>query len=261
MASLNLEYSIATHTDGLAAESLALDQFQRFNTDILGLGNISQEAEYLEALVAMFDLEGFTTFCNQIDPHLVVPEYLDSFLRWLFDEIKAELTVETKDNRMLLWARLPFFAKFMGDGILFLWNTKYADNIVDIGNIVISLHNICQRYKDNFVPELRINFTRPPQRLRCGIARGQVISIGNGSDFVGSCINMAARLQKLGNLAFAFPRRGFNLTQCFPNEKRREEWIPKRVAIRGIGDEEIIMVNRTEFQSLAPEQQREFKDP
>ena len=37
--------------------------------------------------------------------------------------------------------------------------------------------------------------SEPPPVLRCGLARGTVFSVGNRSDFVGSCINMAARLQ------------------------------------------------------------------
>ena len=38
-----------------------------------------------------------------------------------------------------------------------------------------------------------------------------MFSIGNKNDFVGTCINMAARLQKLPGTTFAFNTRGFEV--------------------------------------------------
>src|ERR1700687_748845 len=88
MGTIQLTYTQGLTKDGKeGVDCLPIRQFKRFNADILGLGKISQEGEYMEALAAMFDLEGFTMFCNQIDPHLVVPEFLDSFLKWLFEQI------------------------------------------------------------------------------------------------------------------------------------------------------------------------------
>src|SRR3982751_2685772 len=95
--------------------------FRSFNASLLGLGDISADGKYFEALAAIFDLEGFTSFTNQIDPHLVIPEFLNEFLTWLFDAISAQLKREV-DEEVILWGELPFFAKFLGDGVLFLWD-------------------------------------------------------------------------------------------------------------------------------------------
>ena len=52
---------------------LSSEQFDRFNPDVLGLGDISSRSTQVEALAAIFDLSGFTNFCSQVDPHLAVP--------------------------------------------------------------------------------------------------------------------------------------------------------------------------------------------
>jgi hypothetical protein len=50
--------------------SLTKKDYNSFNTSILGLGDISQEGMYIQALAAFYDLEGFTSFSNQVDSHL-----------------------------------------------------------------------------------------------------------------------------------------------------------------------------------------------
>jgi len=95
-----------------------------FNQDILGLGNIETKSKQINALSVIFDLEGFTNFCKQIDPHLAVPEYLSEFLSWIFKEIKNEAIDKTFDQGYKLWSDLPFLSKYLGDGVLFLWDTE-----------------------------------------------------------------------------------------------------------------------------------------
>lgn len=257
MGVLHFKYTQKTDKDGDDVEALSKADFRSFNTSVLGLGSISQDSQYLEALAAAFDLEGFTDFCNQIDPHLVVPEYLERFLNWIFETISAEFKIEEKLDDMFLWAPLPFFAKFMGDGVLFLWNTRKM-HPTTIGNIVVSLLGICRSYQSGFLPMARPSFVKPPPRLRCGVARGQVISVGNGSDFVGSCINVAARLQKLGTMTFAFSRRGFDPERCF-DKGWHDEFVTRKVSIRGIGDDEMVVILKREFEALDPKDAAQFK--
>lgn len=259
MGRIKLAYSTErAPTDGGVRDCLTQAHFGGFDTRVLGLGQISRDASYVQALAAMFDLQGFTDFCNQIDPHLVVPEYLDQFLSWLFDEVRRQLTVESTNDKVYLWARLPFYAKFMGDGVLFLWDTQHFASPSEYGNIVSAMDDICDAF-GKFRDQTAKEFARVPRQLRCGLARGQVIAVGDGADYVGPCINMAARLQKLGSLCFAFPRRGFNPERCFDPETR-SLYIPKRVAVRGIGEEEIIMIRQAEFEKLKPEDAGGFLD-
>ena len=255
MGILKLKYTQKDY-EGYLEHFITQGQFHKFNSSVLELGDISKEGEYFEALAAFFDLEGFTSFCNQIDPHLVVPEYLSEFLNWLFTSISKETTMGKERNEIVLWCPLPFFAKFVGDGVLFLWD-KRSLSPKDIGNIVLALGNICDEYRETFLSSIKNKFTKPPSVLRCGIARGQIISIGDGRDFVGSCINVAARLQKVGQFSFAFSKRGFNLTTHF--EKSAADYFTLiKMPIRGIGEEELIYVRKSDFDALTDKERADL---
>lgn len=251
MGTLRLNYSVVLDKDGEDYSTVDAAAFESFNAGILGLGEISRESEYHEAMAAIFDLEGFTPFCSQIDPHLVVPEYLESFLTWLFKKVSTEFKAADHGGKVWLWCPLPFFAKFLGDGVLFLWDTKSISK-TDLGNIVVSLKAICDAYRKEFLPKVQDRFVKLPPRLRCGIARGQVVSVGEKADFVGPCINMAARLQKLEEYSFAFSRRGFDLKRNFhPVWEKR--FVAKKIEIRGISDQEVVYVPAKEASNRAGE--------
>lgn len=235
---------------GTSLNSISKNEFAKFNSGLLGIGeDISRDGEYINALVAVFDLEGFTSFCNQIDQHLVVPEFLSHYLNWLFDAIIAEFKEGEVGERITIWGSLPFYAKFLGDGILFIWNTDYSGGHPGIGNIVNRLKRICERYINEFLPFIERKVVKTPNKLRCGIARGQIISIGNGEDFVGPCINIASRLQKLGKLSFAVSRRGFDIEKSL-SKTNQQLYSLKKVNIRGIGDNELVYILTKEFEAL-----------
>jgi hypothetical protein len=258
MGQLSLDYE--AESIGLYEyPTLSKEQFERFNMSILGLGSIPRKAPSVEALAAIFDLAGFTKFCNQIDPHLVVPEFLSRFLKWLFGQVAIECTYKEYDERVAMWCQLPFYAKFLGDGILLLWDTDAVRRAVDIGNIVVSLFNICNKYRKVFLPSISLDVDNPPKTLRCGIARGQVISLGGGSDFVGSCINVASRMQKMSELNLAFPRRGFDPKRCFTSAAK-SLFILKKASVRGIEGRQLIMISKEEFQKLPMRRKADFQD-
>lgn len=222
--------------------------FDMFNPSVLELGNLSTKGTITEALAAFFDLQDFTTFCNQIDPHLIVPRYVKRFLEWLFGGVAYECVSEKRGGLLYLWSPLPFFAKFVGDGVLFIWNTGSV-SLINLGNIVVSLHAICNVYHNDFVPEISREVTRVPPTLRCGIARGQVISVGDNRDFVGSCINVAARIQKLPHFTFAFSSRDFDLEDCF-SPTARKDYVLIKTPIRGVGEGELVFVLKSELRKL-----------
>jgi hypothetical protein len=58
------------------------DIADRFNPSMLNLGDISTPCQEKEAVVAVFDLTGFTRFCNQVDSYLAIPKFLNEFLEW-----------------------------------------------------------------------------------------------------------------------------------------------------------------------------------
>jgi len=235
------------------------EMLSRFNSSILGLGDISLPSKEVEAIAAVFDLAGFTKFCNQVDPHLAVPKYLSNFLDWLFDKVKAGITEGDYGERKALWAELPFLVKFLGDGVLLLWNTRgMTENL--ICKIVTTLYEICSAYKHQFYPKISMVVDKPPRILRCGIARGRVFSVGDGKDYIGHCINTASRLQKLSLLTFCFPHRGFNIQEYMPEGYRRN-FVQKRVTIRGIGESELIWLVKQEFDKLPEKSKELFRNP
>jgi len=252
MGTLSLKYKRGKDQ----VDFLTKRDYAKFGVSILGIGDVSNEGVIRQSASAIFDLEGFTDFCNQIDPHLVVPEFLKGFLTWLFDILADEFTMEKTENEVKMWCQLPFFAKFMGDGVLFLWDTKGMDK-KDLSNLVVSLYEVCQSYQTKFLPGAQMNFAKPPKRLRCGIARGQVVALGDGRDYVGACINVASRIQKLSNLSFAFSRRGFDLATFGKDWKN--DFLLVQAPIRGIGDKDPVYVVRSEFEALSPEYENMFE--
>lgn len=243
-------------------------KFESFNEDILGLGKIGTKSTQVNALSVLFDLEGFTIFCKQIDPQLAVPEYLSEFLKWLFDQVRKELIYKTYPEGYYTYAQFPLLSKFMGDGILFIWDTDALDE-TEIMNIVWSMFEICKKYKSDFFKKICKKIVGAPSALRCGIARGAIYSVGNGNDFVGPCINMSARLQKLNSLTFAFSRRGLNpevedssnLSPEMESRSYSQLFVTKKSDIRGIGSEELVCILKSEFEKLSKEDKERFIDP
>jgi hypothetical protein len=155
MGVLKLRYQKFKFAEGKGgALSIKTSEFEKFNPRVLGLGNLAAPGQYVDALAAVFDLEGFTSFCNQSDPHLATPEFLSEFLEWLFNKIStyprlSEKQLETlsaspKRGNVILWCSVPFFSKFLGDGILFIWDTSYANENREIGNVVLGLKRHCR---------------------------------------------------------------------------------------------------------------------
>ena len=86
-----------------------------------------------------------------------------------------------------------------------------------------------------------------------------VYSVGDGNDFVGHCINLAARLQKLPGILFAFALRGFDPESC--NKDYFEDLVLKKIAIRGMGNEELVYVRKKDFDKMLDEDKAFYHDP
>ncbi len=224
------------------------DKFDPFDSTVLGLGDISAKATRIEAICAVFDLQGFTDFCKQVDPRLVVPEFLSKFLDWFYTAIRQEIIKKKIKEGYLIYCEPPFYSKFMGDGIMLLWDTGEMPN-EDKCNVVTTCYCLCQKYSDEFYSRIRKEVAYCPTKLRCGIATGDIYTVGNGSDFFGACINIAARLQKLGGLSFCVARRGFDF-QLDMDESYSKKFVVKQATIRGIGDKELVHVLEDEYETL-----------
>ncbi len=267
MPQLNFPYTQvpgdeSLYGSGVRFNALTESCFATFNPSVLGLGDVAAKGRYIQTMVAFFDLEGFTGFCSQVESHLVIPEFLSRYLKWLFQQLACEFREGSDGTTVRLWGSLPFYAKFLGDGILFMWDTDLCQGFSGTVNIAQSLLSITDLYRSTFLPEIRKAVSKPPCRLRCGIALGQVISIGGGADYVGSCINLASRLQKLSSLSFAISRRGFDLSISPDLEgSLRSFLLLKRTSIRSIGEQELVYIRKDEFSSMSFSEQVLFQDP
>lgn len=251
------DFTIA-EVDGKNVQVLKAGKLASFDTSLLDLGDVRKKATSTDSIAAVFDLQGFTNFCKQIEPHLSVPIFLSQFLEWLMAELKSEMIQKTVTEGAILWSPLPFFTKFMGDGLLVLWDVSTSNDAAR-RNIVISCKNICMNYQRKFVVNVRSKVVEPPPVLRCGIARGTVYSVGDGNDYVGSCINMAARLQKIPGLTFSFNLRGIDLDKHH-NDHFTKTYVIKCIEVRGIGNNELVCVLKNEFEALSKKDQKLFRD-
>lgn len=242
------------------AQAIQQKAFDNFSPAVLGLGEIKNECVSTPAIAAFFDLQGFTIFCKQVEPHLSVPIFLNGFLNWIFHAIKKETIQKQFAHGVSVWHDLPFFTKFMGDGLLVLWDTTKM-NPISQHNLILSCEYILEHYIETFLPKIRRKASDVPPVLRCGLAKGDVFSVGNGEDYVGSCINMSARLQKLGGLSIGFARRGFNPEEHWKEKKHIRRWLLKKVSVRGIGDNELIYIKESEFTKLRSSDKKLFVDP
>jgi len=245
--------------DGRPEAFLSKDTYDRFTPAILGLGDLAAPPTTTNAVCAVCDLEGFTALCSRPDSHLVVPEFLNQVLTWLFDRIKLSSAARAHTDGHIMNSPLPFFAKFMGDGVLLLWDTHGVEDRA-LWNVVSMMRENTKTYEHVLRPELSRTIAAVPRRLRCGIARGEVSSVGNGQDFVGPCMNMAARLQKLSLLSFAFARHAVNV-EPYMSPLARASFVLKEVDIRGMGNDHLVYVLDDEFAGLPADERLHFRDP
>ena len=150
--------------------------------------------------------------------------------------------------------------KFLGDGLLLMWDTEYSGSWTGIRNMIYHLYLLTLEYGSKFLPDIKKHVSKPPAKLRCGVARGQVISVGENEDYVGSCINIAARLQKLSLLSFAVSRRGIDLHKE-PAGSQWKAFSLVKTSLRGIGDEELVFALTKELDSLPEGEKCLFTQP
>jgi hypothetical protein len=232
------------------------EDWGKFNSLVLGCGDISKKSEVKSVLCSIFDLEGFTSFCKQIDPQLAVPVFLNKYLEWFFNMIKKETLQKEYNAGISTWHDLPFLIKFMGDGLLVLWDISET-KINKQMNIIVSCDNITEKYVTDFLPLINRAVVDPPSKLRCGITKGNVFSIGDGNDFVGPCINFSSRLQKLPGVTVAFSNRGLDISV---NDYLKNNYIEKRIEVRGIGNAELVCIMEKEFERMEDKDKMFYND-
>lgn len=244
--------------DGEYIISLPVSTVAKFDAKILDLGTLSNDSTSIDAIAAVFDLKDFTKFCDGRDVHLKVPLFLNKFLHWFMNQIKMETTIKEENERVSLYCPLPLLVKFMGDGLLVLWDvSQFCNNSKD--SIVFIAHEICRKYSTHFCKQIKsYRLNDAPTILRCGLAQGQVYSVGDGNDFIGPCINIAARLEKAPGSTFTYSLTGFHLNES-EIDFLKEDFISAKLIIRGIAGDETIAILAEEYEKMDSETRLNYK--
>ena len=244
--------------DGKRRKVLSRTRFDAFNAWLLGLGDLGRAASTLDAVAAVFELGGFEDFSRHVESDTAIPLTLKEFLIWLTEQIKAETKRKEHDGGVVLWGPLPFFVKFTGEGMLVLWDMSAETDVIR-RNVLATALAICTNYKKDFLPRLFGRVADPPPALRCALARSTVYSLGEGHDYAGACIVMAQRLHRLQGITYCFDSRGFYLKDADENDWIKKDIVVKRVSQRGIGENELIGILRTEAKRLSLGERRQFR--
>jgi len=127
-------------------------------------------------------------------------------------------TMQNLDPRFETFSSPPIFTKFLGDGFLYLWeippgivaNEFYFNLINYIRDIIIAYNPFCNdaieaeddvRKITFFYQDHKKTYPDIPKILRAGMSTGEVEIINftdaKSVDYLGNCINLSSRLQKI----------------------------------------------------------------
>ncbi|KOS07140.1 hypothetical protein AM493_14645 [Flavobacterium akiainvivens] len=156
-----------------------------------------------QAIVVLFDLEGFSKFFSQPDVHEYVPKFLNlvlSNVEKCFLGGQASWALNSKDKQVEMEEiAKPIHSKFLGDGGLYIFDyTEFTETKK------IHLVNRLWMLKSNFqmiVSEASedIPILDLPKNIRFGVSAGSVYRLtysnSNKEEYIGYSINLASRLQ------------------------------------------------------------------
>lgn len=172
---------------GLTISSCALSklgffQFEEILQDVFGLEIPIRDAEITfgrpcEVLACVIDMRGFTLFCEQ--PNIESP-YTCALMSAFYDTVQAG------------FARYPpEMTKYLGDGVLCVWETTPQDRAVAVETCLRGLVTLSPRYRK--VRESPHFSHGTPQDIGAGVSLGLASRLDFGHDYLGRPINMAAR--------------------------------------------------------------------
>jgi len=207
-----------------------------------------------QALVVIFDLEGFSTFFAQPDVQTYMPRYLNRVFECTSIAFLGGKAYWSKADKAMAPLAAPDHEKFLGDGALFLW-TVGPDATLRPTQIMPLLNRLWN-LKQNFSKVVDacsdvVPVTDLPRAIRFGIARGSVYELtrkeAGGTEYLGYCINLASRLQsyckELGFIASA--RVGF--TREIVKKHGYIRVVAKK--LRGF-PKELVIVDQGEYKGL-----------
>lgn len=145
------------------------------------IDDIEPEVEYglpCEILAAVVDVRGFSSFCEQ--PNIESP-YTCGIMTAFYSMI-----------RQCFKRYPPEVVKFLGDGVLAVWQTSAKDREVAIETCIEGLTDIPRAWhRITKGPEFSHG---APQGVGSGVSFGLASKISIGNDYIGRPINIASRM-------------------------------------------------------------------
>jgi len=159
------------------------------------------------AIVVVFDMAGFSAFCNHADRHAHIPKFVSE----VFDLLDKYLVISIDFD---LWRpdvskpkiRYPDFIKYTGDGALLVWLNGDGLFTEEFRTLLVAAFRKFQKEFETAVVDWEQKWctSNLPKTIRVGMSTGFVFPLREASitlipgdviDYAGYCINLAARLQ------------------------------------------------------------------
>jgi len=219
-----------------------------------------------QAIVLIFDLEGFSKFFSHPD----ITEYVPKLLNLVLEEIDATIKGETPywavdiDEEPLAIPKFPevIHSKFLGDGALYIWRyndfteQQRLDLISTFWLMKIKYKRIMRKASEE------IPFPDIPKSIRFGISAGTIHKLtyenSDNEEYIGYSINLASRLQGYcRDIGFIVSGR-LNIKSSDLAGGQYTRVIAKK--IKGF-PEEIVIIDQKEYEELDKTSKNElFKD-
>lgn len=208
-------------------------------------------------IAAVLDLEGFTNFFNKASPNqsIIVASYVNGFLSWL----NYRLGLEGK--------RLPRprLSKFLGDGVLYVWETeegKTEQTALDLMNFCWNITRGADRYEISFLRQFVHQLGKKwrceyPKHLRASLATGFAVKYtqqNHPAEYVSECINIASRLCGFHSELYFVAHSDLFLADEI---KAAANYVEKRTNIDGIDNPIAVFIDKDDFDSLTDKSQFE----
>lgn len=156
-------------------------------------------------LALVFDISGFTNFFNKPDLQYYITDYINHIVECIEINIWGgeAYWIPEPSKKISPLPIKPKMRKFLGDGMLYVWENDEKDTISNDDFKIKLLNRLwnLQLYFGNINNRLFeiIPIGDLPLTVKFGIAKGTIYKLTEKDgthDFIGPCINLASRLVK-----------------------------------------------------------------
>ena len=220
-------------------------------------------------LALVFDVSGFTNFFNKPD----IQDYITVYINQIIDCVETciwggeafWIPEGDKAREMPTMSIKPTLRKFLGDGMLYVWEDDDKKRLakdsvkVNLLNKLWNIHNnmsSINRMIRDYMPVADL-----PSTLKFGLAQGSIYKLteNDGSiDYIGPCINLASRLVKYCPDLNIIASSRLNLKSDTLEEHKYIKVIAK--SLRSF-EREIVIVDKGDYEKLSPDKKESlFED-